>query len=142
MPRTSKVENFTQLYNQICEDINRCSRNIHATAFKINKFMWDYKDLIIFACISVASFILAPYRFAAGTAIFYLAFKNNAVHLDANERGVSTTNLVLNLIGVIGTLFHLKFHSLSNGFIYLTPILSGFVTPNIYEIFKRENHRA
>lgn len=81
MSTTSKVENFTQLYIQIREDFDRWRRTINATAFKINKFIWDYKDWIIFGCISVTLFIIAPYRFASGSAIFYIALKNNNVQV-------------------------------------------------------------
>ena len=129
-----------QTFGRNVESIKNSTINILSkTASKIKKFVEKNYINVIFAILSISALIHGPYRFLFASALGLAIQKvNNKTH----KRAVTSTNLALNILGIIGVILEKTICPVCDPTYYLAPCISGIATSealyNLYRNFSKK----
>lgn len=129
-----------QTFGRKVESIKNSTRNtLSATASKIKKFVEKNYINVIFAILSMSTLFHGPYRFLFASVLGLAIQKvNNKTH----KRAVTSTNLALNILGIIGVILEKTICPICDPTYYLAPCISGIATSeavyNLYRNFSKK----
>ncbi|NGX32210.1 MAG: hypothetical protein K1060chlam4_00251 [Candidatus Anoxychlamydiales bacterium] len=134
------VSKSFQTFGRKVESIkNSIKSTLSATASKIKKFVEKNYINVIFAVLSISALIHGPYRFLFASVLGLAIQKvNNKIH----KRAVTSTNLALNILGIIGVILEKTICPICDPTYYLAPCISGIATSealyNLYRNFSKK----
>ncbi len=122
------------------ESIKTSTRKaLSKTTSKIKKFVKNNYINVIFAVLSIFALFYGPYRFLFASL---LGLAIQKINNKARKRAVTSTNLALNILGIIGVLLEKTICPVCDPTYYLAPCISGIATSeaayNLYRNFSKK----
>jgi len=113
---------------------NSTKSTLSKTALKIQKFVEKNYINVIFAILSISALLHGPYRFLFASI---LGLGIQKINYKANETAVTSLNLALNILGVIGIILEKTICPICDPSYYLAPCISGIATSEaIYNLYR------
>ncbi|NGX41270.1 MAG: hypothetical protein KR126chlam4_01109 [Candidatus Anoxychlamydiales bacterium] len=133
-----------QAFEKKVELIKNSTKNsVSETASKIKKFVERNYINVFFAILSICALWHGPVRFLFASL---LGLAIQKVNNKANKRIITSTNLALNVLGIIGVILEKTICPVCDPTYYLAPCISGIATSealyNLYQSFSKKEPKS